>query len=486
MLGYTIDLWKWMMSNYFAAVFSDLERHSQAWSRTPREQMVAIIAEYRYVAETLASQYGSIHRNFTGDGHLFLFENADAAAQFALKLIDVWSKSSASIPAVKEAPHLPLRIGCHFGECLRIDDSDDWIGRGINLAKRVEGAAEPDTLYITESVLELVDLPLYRYKEAGLHELKGDHLPSRNLYQLTTVDEAALASKPREELSAETWFLKAVALIGTDKENSTEEASLYREALALRSDYPEAHNNLAILLRATGDVAGAAEQYRIAVQLRPDYPEAHYNYAILLESRGSVGAAAEHYQEALRLRPDYVDAHHSYANLCKAGGDVTNAEHHYQEALHLRPDYPEAHNNYAILLEDRGKQEEAQAHYQEALRLRPDYKEAYYNYAILLENIGSLTKAVAHYREALRLWPDYPEAHNNLAILLQTNGDVAGAEEHYSEALRLRPDDPETHYNYALLLRKKGDDSGAAKHFRTAYELAPDVPAFRTAVELPP
>ena len=65
------------MTHHFAAVFTDLERHSEAWARSERESVVAIVAEYRYLAERLAGQFGAFHQNFTGDGHLFLFEDAD-------------------------------------------------------------------------------------------------------------------------------------------------------------------------------------------------------------------------------------------------------------------------------------------------------------------------------------------------------------------------------------------------------------------------
>lgn len=473
------------MGRYAAAVFSDLEQHSLAWSQASRDEMVSYISAYRHLAEALAGQYGSLHVNFTGDGHLFLFESADAAVQFGLKLIGAWQVRAATVADLAEGPHTPLRIGCHFGECVPLDGGEAWIGRAINLAKRVEDTAEPDCLYVTENVLELVDLPLYRFEEAGSHALKGDHLPRRILYRVMTLDEEALASKPDEDLTAEVWFLKAAALIGTGRENSEHEENCYREALRLRPEYAEAHNNLAVLLRAGGDEKEAARHYREALRLRPGYPEAHYNYAILLEARGSFAGALEHYQEALRLRADYVDAHHSYANLLKVRGELPAANQHYGEALRLRPTDPEIHNNYAIALEDMGDQRQAQAHYDEALRLRPEYPEAHYNFAILLENKGETGQAEDHYREALRIWPDYPEAHNNLAVLLHMRGDISEAEEHYGRALELRPDDPETHYNFALLLKAKGRAAEAEHHFRAAYELAPDVPAFRSAIEPP-
>jgi len=471
------------MSEYFAVLFSDLESHSIEWSRVPRERMVSTIAEYRYMAESLAGQYGCHYREWAGDGHMFLFYSADAAAQFGLRLIESWRIGGEELPALRDLPRMPLRLGCHFGECTRLEGEEAWIGRGNVVAKRVEGEAEPDTLFVTESVVDLLDLPLYEFEEVGSRTLKGDSLAQRRLYRLLGFDHEALAAKPANELTAEEWFLRGVGFVGTEHENTEEEARCYEDALRLRPDYPEAHNNLAILLRLRGDAREAAGHYQEALRLRPDYPEAHYNYAALLASRGAAAGAAEHFGAALGLRPDYVDAHHGFANLLRSRGDLHLAGDHYAETLRLRPDYPEAHNNYAIFLEDAGEHARAVEHYREALRLRPDYPEAHYNYALLLESQGDPAGAEEHYRQALLFRSDYPEAHNNLAILLQAEGGASEAEEHYREALRLQPDAPETHYNYALLLRARGEAELAEQHFRTARELAPETDRFESRFE---
>ena len=473
------------MERYLAVLFSDLERHSVEWTRIPREQMVGIVAEYRYMAETLAGQYGCFYREWAGDGHMFLFESVDAAAQFGLKLIEGWRIGDELLPALRNHPHMPLRLGCHFGECTQLGDGEAWIGRGNAVAKRVEGEAEPDSFFVTESVLDLLDLPLYEFEERGTTTLKGDVLTTRTLYRILTFDASVLESRPNEQLSSEDWFLKGVRLIGTVREWSDDEAECYREALRVRPDYPEAHNNYAVLLRAHGEHAPAANHYQEALRIRPDYPEAHYNYATLLHARGSTAGAADHYHEALHLRPDYVDAHHGFANLLVVKGDHAGAAEHYAEALRLRPEYPEAHGNYSLLLEQMGQLEQAVTHFREALRLAPGNSVTHYNYALLLENRGDVTGAEEQYRAALRLWPDYGEAHNNLGILLQLRGDLGGAEGHYLQALQARPDDPETHYNYALLLRARGNAEDAARHFKTAHDLAPEVDVFRSALEGP-
>ena len=466
------------MPRHCAAVFSDLERHSLVWTETSRENAVAIIAEYRYLAERLAGQFGAFHQNFTGDGHLFLFEDTDAALQFGIDLIAAWQQCHEKNHALRDTPQIALRLGGHYGECFPLDD--DWIGRGIALAKRVESAAAPDSLYVTENLLELADIRRVSFDQAGEHELKGDFLPKRTLYRILLMRERATTSEDAPE-TAEALFLRAARLDG----DADEEERLLRRALELRSDYPEAHNNLAIALRKKGNMEDAAEHYREALRLRPDYPEAHYNYAYLLENLGRLDGAQHHAEEALRLRPSYVDAHHRLANLLAGRGAFEEAAEHYEQALDHRPTYAEVHNNYAILHEHCGRIDLAESHYKQAIRLKRDYPHALYNYGILLEEKGSPEQAESVYREALEVWPDYPEAHNNLAILLHQTDRLSDAEAHYRAALQLRPNDPEAHHNLALLLRKFGADSEADEHFALAKELRPSQDQFRTSIEGP-
>src|SRR2546430_1147230 len=315
--------------------------------------MVGLVAEYRYLAESLAGSYGCVYRERSGDGHMFLFENVDAAVQFGLKLVEGWSIAGRELPTLAAFPHVALRVGCHFGECTQLDGGDGWIGRGNAIAKRVESEAEPDSVYVTATVLDLLDLPVYEIEKFGSLALKGDYAEVRTLYRVVSFKQAELAAKPPEALSADEWFLRAVSLIGTESEWSEEEAQCYREALRLRPDYAEAHYNYAALLAARGSLAGAAEHYRAALRLRPDYVDAHHGLANLLAGRDELEQAAAGYRETLRLRPEYADARGNYAILLERLGDLEGAGEQYREALRLHPDDPVAHYNFALLLEAR-------------------------------------------------------------------------------------------------------------------------------------
>lgn len=458
------------MDIYFAAVFTDLVRHSAVWNKVSREAVTNVITEYRYLSQTLASQYGRRHENFTGDGHLFLFESADVAVHFGLKLIAFWKQRRRYL-TVDSAYDLPIRVGCHFGECSRLDESDAWIGRVLNIAKRVESSAAPDSLFVTQTILDLIDLPIYEFEEAEICELKGDFLSRRQLYRLISIDHTAFAARPEDRMTAEDWFLKAVGQRRVNDGSSTEtERQCYERALDLRANYPEAHNNLGVLLKSSGDRTGAAEQYSAALRLWPRYPEAHYNFAILYEEAGDLDQAAVHYKEAITYRPDYIDAWLRLAGLYHQWGDRIEAERSYEVVFQLRPGFAEAHNNFAVFLEDGGDAARAEHHYQAALRNSPEYPEAHFNYAMFLES-RDRARAEAHYRAAIKARSNYIEALNNLAILLQENGDFSAAESYYRAALRHRPGDRNTLYNLATLARAAGDNIAEQSYLEQAAKI---------------
>ena len=56
----------------------------------------------------------------------------------------------------------------------------------------------------------------------------------------------------------------------------------FQEALRLKPDYAEAHNNLGIALARKGQIDEAISQFQEALRLKPDYAEAHYNLGIAL------------------------------------------------------------------------------------------------------------------------------------------------------------------------------------------------------------
>lgn len=129
-----------------------------------------------------------------------------------------------------------------------------------------------------------------------------------------------------------------------------EAAALYRSALAMKPDFPEALCNLGTALKDLGRVAEAVASYRHAIALRPDFAEAHNSLGTVLYDDDHLFPAKEHFEIALALRPDLVDAHINMALVHKTMGDHDKAIACLDRALALDPNRSDARENRAYAL----------------------------------------------------------------------------------------------------------------------------------------
>jgi len=166
---------------------------------------------------------------------------------------------------------------------------------------------------------------------------------------------------------------------------------------ALGPEHPQtltSVNNLAYLLKTTGDYAAAEPLYRRALDaservLGPEHPDTLIsvnNLAALLESTGDYAAAEPLYRRALSVREHVLGPEHprtltsvnNLACLLQSTGDYAAAEPLYRRALDakervLGPEHPStltSVNNLAGLLETTGDYAAAEPLYRRALDAR--------------------------------------------------------------------------------------------------------------------
>jgi tetratricopeptide (TPR) repeat protein len=161
---------------------------------------------------------------------------------------------------------------------------------------------------------------------------------------------------------------------------STAEA-LYRRALSLQPDHPEANHNLGIILMMQGELAAALGLFKLALQGDPtrDLYWLSYARAQLVagdgaaaagtladaRSRGLAGAAFEALEaQARAVAPAPRDA----ASLLRSGDALVESGHleaavaAYRQALALEPELAEAHYHLGSLLSETGRIEQGFAH----------------------------------------------------------------------------------------------------------------------------
>jgi tetratricopeptide (TPR) repeat protein len=236
-----------------------------------------------------------------------------------------------------------------------------------------------------------------------------------------------------------------------------EAVASYEQALRLRSDYPEAHNNLGLALASRGKLEAAVVSYQQAVRLKPDYAEACANMADALAGLCKLNEAAAGYAQALKLRPTDPRLHKCLGNALARMEKLADAEASYREAIRLAPTYADAINDLGIAHARQNRYDDAIAADRRAFEVKPSFVEALNNLGNALRSAGRFEESLECYRKALEQKPDYADAHNNLGIAYAEQGRFDEAVASYTECLKLRPTHVDAHMNRALTWLRKGD-----------------------------
>jgi tetratricopeptide (TPR) repeat protein len=186
------------------------------------------------------------------------------------------------------------------------------------------------------------------------------------------------------------------------------------EALRLNPNYPEAHVNLATILRRTHRLEESEREYQAALTLQSINVEAHSGYGALLLSEGRANEALREFAEVVDLRPDSADGRYDLGRVLASVGRRDEAMAQFSEATRLQPDNAEAHHSLAVALAGRGRMYEALVEFNAEAQLKPGDASVHYNLGMLLASVGRLDEAIAQYSEALRIKPDFDAARKGL------------------------------------------------------------------------
>lgn len=167
-------------------LFSDLVGSTALSARMDPEDLREVIAAYqKCVAETVR-RFGGFVAQFLGDGVLVYFGYPEAHEDDAERAVRAGLELIAAVIALKTPASLQTRIGIATGFVVVGDlmtGSGQVHERGIvgetpNLAARLQGIAEPNTVVIAEATRRLLG-NLFELKDLGPRDLKGVTEPLR-------------------------------------------------------------------------------------------------------------------------------------------------------------------------------------------------------------------------------------------------------------------------------------------------------------------
>lgn len=195
-----------------------------------------------------------------------------------------------------------------------------------------------------------------------------------------------------------------------------------------------AYYNLARADAALEANAGAAENYRNAIAIRPRFPEAHNNLGMLLNQEEQFELAIEHFKIVIHVEPLSASAQYGMGVAYQSLGDTTAAAVCYQRAITLKPDFFASWVNLGLICYQIGSADVAVHCYNEAIGLSPDNTDLYFQLGMAYMMLKRFTEASRAFTKALELKPGCQKAKDALEEAMYFTINTSEAAPLYSSA----------------------------------------------------
>jgi class 3 adenylate cyclase len=166
-------------------MFSDLVGSTTLAGRMDPEDLHEVIFAYQKCVAATVRRFGGFVAKYLGDGVLVYFGYPQAHEDDAERAVRAGLELVAAVTALKTQASLQTRVGIATGVVVVGDliGSGEAQERGIvgetpNLAARLQGIAEPNTVVIAESTRKLLG-SLFELHDFGAKDLKGIGEPVR-------------------------------------------------------------------------------------------------------------------------------------------------------------------------------------------------------------------------------------------------------------------------------------------------------------------
>ena len=246
------------------------------------------------------------------------------------------------------------------------------------------------------------------FQEAVAHHRAGRLAEAERLYR------GILAVR------VEPHSLSLLGLIARSAGQHEAALALIDQAIALKPEVAEFHNNRGNVLRDLGRHAEAVAAFESALALDGGNLAVSVNYGAALLDAKRIADSVRVLDSAAAGAPDSMDAHFVLGLARRAAKDYPGAVEALRRAVDLAPGNAEAWYNLGNALHLDQRDREAVPCFERAMALKPDYAEAYCNMGMTRRNS---TEAIGWYESAIALKPNLAIAHSNLAHTLLLQGD---------------------------------------------------------------
>ena len=272
-------------------------------------------------------------------------------------------------------------------------------------------------------------------------------------------------------------FLNLGNLMAKDPGRLEEADQLYRQAIAMRTDYVQAYINRGDVLIKMGKANQAYQVYEEALKFEPENPDLHYNLGVVLIELGRPEKALQMFNNALGVDPEHLQSLMNSAILMQESGQAQVrpvAFERLHKVLERQPENDRAYFNLGMLSMDVGQLAKAEIWFKKAIELRPDFRSALFNLALLLNEQKRPLEALPPLEGLLRFYPDHVKG---LILLgdIYTNHvkDLILAEQTYLKILQIDPGHVQGRHNLCVVMVEKKELQKAYDCLLEVHQMAP-------------
>ena len=178
-----------------AIMFTDVVGYTALTSKNEKNAL-KLLAEQENIVRSLLPKYHGREVKTMGDAFLVEFASALGASLCAVEIQQAVKKRNAKAP---EEEKFDLRVGIHVGDVERV--GTDIVGDSVNIASRIQGAADPGGICISRQVFDQVWNKLESHI-TGLGNIEMKNLEGGvEVFRIDQGDEGSLvpAVGPRED-----------------------------------------------------------------------------------------------------------------------------------------------------------------------------------------------------------------------------------------------------------------------------------------------
>lgn len=190
--------------------------------------------------------------------------------------------------------------------------------------------------------------------------------------------------------------------------------------------------------------------YREALAIKPDQPDALRNLAIAHQRLKQFEAADTWFGKAAAADAAASGTYLQWSRMWIQHGALAQALTIVEQALHRLPRDADLHYQRGYLLSESARQEEALRCFDICISIKPDHTEARLARASILRHTGRLSEAESDIRQVLESDDADARAHAGLSALLRDEGDVDGMLMHARRAVELEPENPDMHQHMLM------------------------------------